>query len=512
MYLALYRKYRPKSFSDVVGQEHISTTLKRQVASGRLSHAYLFVGTRGTGKTTCAKVLSRAVNCLNPVDGEPCNECASCRGIESESVLDVLEIDAASNNGVDFVRALREEANYVPAAVSKRVYIIDEVHMLSNQAFNALLKTLEEPPEHVLFILATTEIQKVPATILSRCQRFSFKRISAAAIQQRIAEVAEQEGLNLAQDAAERLASLADGSMRDALSLLDQCASDSNIDLRRIQDVLGITGSMELIRLADTVVSGNAAESFALLEALYNDGKDMVALLGELATVIRDVLMYKLSPVSPLLSGVFSGGDISALSAKLTSQQALEHLDKLHEAGKGLSRGGSARLAVEMCVFRMCCVRDEDAGTRAEANAGINATAKAAANTTVAPAPAPVAPTPPTAEPDLPTPEPPPALPGDEWSAIVELLRSDPSKHSILSDSAKVGATIDGDNVTVNANNKFVANLMKNDEYKTSIEAAARKALGRDVTVSINSLDGEDEQERIKKINSLGRFDVTTFE
>lgn len=222
MYQALYRKWRPKTFADVVGQEHITQTLRRQAAQGRLSHAYLFTGTRGTGKTTCAKILAKAVNCQNPSDGDPCGQCPACLGIDNGSLLDVMELDAASNNGVDHVRALRDEAIYSPASVKYRVYIIDEVHMLSVAAFNALLKILEEPPAHLIFILATTELHKVPATILSRCQRFAFKRIMPQDIAQRLLYVSARENIALSPDAAETLARLADGALRDALSLLDQ--------------------------------------------------------------------------------------------------------------------------------------------------------------------------------------------------------------------------------------------------------------------------------------------------
>ena len=243
MYQALYRKWRPKTFDEVTGQSHITDTLKTQVASSRLSHAYLFTGTRGTGKTTCAKILARAVNCERPVDGNPCNQCPACRGILDGSILDVLELDAASNNGVDQVRALRDEAAYAPAAVKKRVYIIDEVHMLTPAAFNALLKIMEEPPEHLMFILATTELHKVPATILSRCQRFSFKRILPEDIVNRLEYVASQEGIDLPADGAALLARLADGGMRDALSLLDQCAvGGGTIDRARVLDTLGLSG------------------------------------------------------------------------------------------------------------------------------------------------------------------------------------------------------------------------------------------------------------------------------
>ena len=239
MYQALYRKWRPKTFEDVVGQGHITETLKRQVAEGRLSHAYLFTGTRGTGKTTCAKILAKAVNCEQPENGNPCNRCPSCLGIESGGFLDVLELDAASNNGVEQIRALRDEAVYAPANVKKRVYIVDEVHMLSTSAFNALLKILEEPPEHLMFILATTELHKVPATILSRCQRFSFKRITPEDVQRRLRYVAQQEQIDLTEDGAELLSRLADGALRDGLSLLDQCAaSGGTVDARAVLDAI----------------------------------------------------------------------------------------------------------------------------------------------------------------------------------------------------------------------------------------------------------------------------------
>ena len=360
MYQALYRKYRPRRFLDVAGQEHITETLRRQIVSGRLSHAYLFVGTRGTGKTTCAKILSRAVNCQAPVDGDPCNVCPSCIGIENGSILDVLELDAASNNGVDNVRALREEAIYSPASVYRRVYIIDEVHMLSTAAFNALLKILEEPPEHLIFILATTELHKVPATILSRCQRFSFKRLSPSAIAARLAAVADKEGLSLTMDAAERLAALADGSMRDGLSLLDQCATDTVVDLPRVLDTIGLAGQQELLRLAEAVAVKNTPAALGLLENLYDDGKDMAALLGELSALMRDLLVHKLAPDSALMSGGFSRTELTSLSGKLKPERLFSCLEVIRETMFNLSRSGSAKLSVEMCLIRLCDERLSD--------------------------------------------------------------------------------------------------------------------------------------------------------
>ena len=328
--------------------------------SGRQSHAYLFVGARGTGKTTCAKILSRAINCLNPVNGDPCNECASCVGIENGSILDVLELDAASNNGIDDVRALREEAIYSPATVNKRVYIIDEAHMLSTPAFNALLKILEEPPEHLVFILATTALHKVPATILSRCQRFSFKRISPAAIIERLNFVAEKEGVTLADEAAQELAALADGSMRDALSLLDQCASDTVVDLQRVLDTIGLVGRREIQNLVDAVADRDAITAIDIFERVYDDGRDIAALLSEMASLLRDVLVYKLTPDSPLQSGGFSSAGLSALSAKFSAERLFSYLDIIREAVFGLSRGVNAKLTVEMSLIRMCDERLSD--------------------------------------------------------------------------------------------------------------------------------------------------------
>ena len=290
MYQALYRKWRPKSFTDVVGQAHITETLRRQAAQGRLSHAYLFTGTRGTGKTTCAKILAKAVNCQHPVDGDPCNQCPACLGIDNGSLLDVLELDAASNNGVDQVRALRDEAVYSPASVKYRVYIIDEVHMLSISAFNALLKILEEPPAHLIFILATTELHKVPATILSRCQRFAFKRLQPRDIAARLLYVARQEDMDLTEDAAGLLSRLSDGAMRDALSLLDQCgAAGGRIDGERVLDVLGLAGNVQTAELMDCLLRRDAQSALLLLDRLYSGGKDVGALLGELSTLTRDL-------------------------------------------------------------------------------------------------------------------------------------------------------------------------------------------------------------------------------
>jgi len=353
MYQALYRKYRPKSFSDVAGQEHITETLRRQVSSGRLSHAYLFVGTRGTGKTSCAKILSRAVNCLEPADGNPCNKCIFCIGIDEGSILDVLELDAASNNGVDDVRAMRDEAIYSPVSVNKRVYIIDEVHMLSSPAFNALLKILEEPPGHIMFILATTELHKVPATILSRCQKFSFKRLSAEIIAKGLLKIAAGEGLTLTQDAAEKLAELADGSMRDGISLLDQCASGKKIDLAHVLDTIGLAGEEDLMQMVKAIAKNDITTVLSTLDKLYIGGKDMAALLSELVGFIRDLLVTKIAPDSNLIGSGAARKELSALADMFSNERLLYCLSISKDAMFNLSRSGISKLTIEICLIKM---------------------------------------------------------------------------------------------------------------------------------------------------------------
>lgn len=357
MYQALYRKWRPRTFDDVVGQAHITDTLKRQVETGRLSHAYLFTGTRGTGKTTCAKILSRAVNCEHPVNGNPCNQCPSCLGIENGSILDVLELDAASNNGVDQVRALRDEAVYTPAAVRKRVYIVDEVHMLSTAAFNALLKILEEPPAHLMFILATTELHKVPATIKSRCQQFSFKRILPGDIAARLAYVARQEGLELRGEGAELLARLADGGMRDALSLLDQCAiPDGPIGVQEVLDALGLAGNLETARLMEQIGGGDTAAALETLAGLYGAGKEVGSLLSELSALTRDLLVRKTAPKggAALLTGGYDESTMRRLSNLFQTPRLAQMLGVLQSTIADLSRSGNRRTDAELCLIRLC--------------------------------------------------------------------------------------------------------------------------------------------------------------
>ena len=357
LYQALYRKWRPKTFSDVIGQSHITQTLRKQVAEGRTSHAYLFTGTRGTGKTTCAKILAKAVNCEHPMDGDPCCQCPSCVGIENGSFLDVLELDAASNNGVDQVRALRDEAIYSPANVKKRVYIVDEVHMLSTPAFNALLKILEEPPEHLMFILATTELHKVPATILSRCQRFSFKRITPQDIAARLLYVAEQEGIGLTADGAELLSRLADGALRDGLSLLDQCAAvGGTVDSRAVLEALGLAGNLQTAQLMERILGRDAKGALLQLDQLYQGGKDVGAVLGELSTLVRDLLLRRTAPEggAALLSGGYDSSTLDRLGKDISASRLIYLATTLQKASADLYYSSNRRTDAELCLLRLC--------------------------------------------------------------------------------------------------------------------------------------------------------------
>ncbi len=372
MYQALYRKWRPQTFADVIGQQHITDTLRAQLQSGRLSHAYLFTGTRGTGKTTCAKILARAVNCEHPVGGNPCNECAACRGILDGSVLDVTEIDAASNNGVDNIRDLRDETRYTPAQVRKRVFIIDEVHMLSIGAFNALLKTLEEPPEHVLFILATTELHKVPATILSRCQRFDFRRIGAEDIARRLLDVAAGEGISLTEGAARLIARLADGAMRDALSMLDRAAAAGAVDEQTVTTALGVMGQDDGIRLAEHLKAGDLAAAVGLLDEYYNAGRDLASVYDQMLGLIRDALLVKTSKtdVSALISPAYSVKTLQSLCEGLASSTLIAWSRVISDALDHMRTAANRRVEAELCAVRLCSLgadRYDTLGGRVEA-------------------------------------------------------------------------------------------------------------------------------------------------
>ena len=357
MYRALYRKWRPQIFSDVSGQGHITETLMNEISTGRLSHAYLFTGSRGTGKTTCAKILAKAVNCLNPVNGNPCNECMICRGIDDGSILDVTEIDAASNNSVDNIRDLRDEVNFTPAAAKYRVYIIDEVHMLSGGAFNALLKTLEEPPGHVLFILATTEVQKLPSTILSRCQRFDFRRIPPEDIAARLMTVASNENLSLDEEAALLIARVSDGALRDALSILDQCAGyNEPITIKTVGNAAGLLGKEYLFEISDALLKEDSSKILDIIDRLHSSSCDMERLMSELVNHFRNIMIAKTTK-NPEKFIVCTPDEITRykdIARNITYGTVLYIMETLCYEASQLKYSAHQRARTETALIRLC--------------------------------------------------------------------------------------------------------------------------------------------------------------
>ena len=359
MHLALYRKYRSATFDEVISQEHITTTLKNQIKAGTPAHAYLFTGSRGTGKTTCAKLMAKAVNCLSPVDGNPCGECESCKAIAA-GCPDIIEMDAASNNGVDDVRALRDEVMFAPTVCRYKVYIIDEVHMLSSQAFNALLKTIEEPPPHVIFILATTEIHKVPATIASRCQQFRFSRIDVEESTKRLCEIAKKENVNITEDAARLISRLSDGGMRDAVSLLDQCISVSaDIDEETVRTTAGIAGTEHLFTLAQCIHEQNAPEALKILDELHNQSKDLMLLLDELLSHFRNlcILSATNSDFSLIPAGSGTRNDLARQTKEFTLGEIMRCMDILQDCIARTPKTAKRKTVAEMCLIRLCTPR-----------------------------------------------------------------------------------------------------------------------------------------------------------
>ncbi len=536
MYQALYRKYRPQTFDDVVGQGAVTQTLKTQLLSGHMSHAYLFTGSRGTGKTSCAKILSKAVNCLNPHNGNPCNVCEACKAIDAGTCMDVLEIDAASNNGVDNVRDLRDDAVYAPSQVKKRVYIIDEVHMLSISAFNALLKIIEEPPEHLLFILATTELHKVPATILSRCQRFSFRRITPEDIAARLQYVSYQEGIDLDDGAARVLARLADGGMRDGLSLLDQCASATvgELTAQRVYECLGIAGEQTCGQMLAFAADRNTRGALELFNRLYADGKDVAAMIDEMASLCRDLMILKPAPDAgiSMLSGVASDADAKSLVKRFSAGELVRMIGLLQSTAAGFTRSASRRLDAELCIMNLC---DPQLQMDAEAlNARIskleeqlrtgNFVAPAGITPTKQEKPADAyddeCPPPPgddeaPPDPDAPyeTPAKPAAPIKDEtpigfWVDLAAQIRRELPK-SIAgffsgTENAPVKGMVRGDRLGLICSNAFVVQMVDKPEIK---ELAARKAsamLGRPMTVKV--VDRTARPEKSKQMEQLMAF------
>lgn len=361
MYQVLYRKWRPKTFADVVGQPHVTETLKNEIKTGRIAHAYLFTGSRGTGKTTCAKIFSKAVNCLHPVDGNPCGECEICRGIEDESIMDVVEMDAASNRKIEDIRDLMEEIRYTPAQAKYRVFIVDEVHMLTQEAFNALLKTLEEPPSYVLFILATTEPHKLPATILSRCQRFDFHRIQPKSIADRLKYIAEHEGGDIDDEAALMIARLADGGMRDAVSILDQSMGRSKqVNALIVCETVGMAGTGYINEIAENIAKKDAAALMRLISELYANSKDMLRLCDELISYFRNIMILCTVKNSDGLI-VASEAELSELkqsASHFSASQSIAVLNLLQSSYEKMTRGASKRVEMETVLIRICSLSD----------------------------------------------------------------------------------------------------------------------------------------------------------
>ncbi len=513
MYQALYRKWRPKSFSDVYGQPHVTRTLQSQLESGRISHAYLFTGSRGTGKTTCAKILSKAVNCLNPVDGNPCNECEICKGIENGSILDVIEIDAASNNGVDNIRDLREEANFTPVNAKYRVYIIDEVHMLSIGAFNALLKTLEEPPSHVIFILATTEIHKLPATILSRCQRFDFKRISPEDITARLVYVAENENVTLTENAAALIARIADGGMRDALSLLDRCfAMGNNIDEDAVSAAAGIAGTVHLFSFSEYVAKSDFTSALKLVSKLHNESCDIDSLCTELTLHFRNLMVAK--TVKECEGLIVCSKDelekIKARASELKLSKILSCIEILEKAAVNIKNAVNKKIQLEAAVIKMCSPVAAGGGNEEleeriaflENKINLLATKKTAEvsqksappQATDAPQAAPVktetAKQEERAEEKLPEPPAETASPIDDgpfynWSDVLEALKKyDIPLFGIMADST---AVIKNGRVIINSSNPTLFDFICTDTHSRELSRAIYDVLGQKMKIAVSN-------------------------
>ena len=509
MYQALYRKWRPQTFTDVCGQELITTALKNEIKNNRLSHAYLFTGCRGTGKTTCAKILAKAVNCECPVDGDPCNACATCRGIDDGSVLDVTEIDAASNNGVDSIRDLRDEVAFTPVVGKYRVYIIDEVHMLSPGAFNALLKTLEEPPAHVIFVLATTEVHKLPATILSRCQRFDFNRIAPEAIASRVSFVAQEEGLTLTPDAAMLLARLADGALRDALSLLDQCASgNATIDAAVVAAATGMASREALYELTACAMRRDAAGALGAVDILYRSSKDMERLCAEWISYVRNVMVLKSVPDGGelIIAAPEELAQMQALARSMELPAILHIMEVLQSTLERLRGGVARRVEMEMAVLKLCDpsldttqaallsrISELEKAVRAgvavslvqPANEVVGADVLGGPLASVPAQPEPVADDVPIAPPISAQPEniPAPApvldeeVPFTKWGEVLEsLLTSCPPLYGVLAQSQ---AVLKGEMLLICTDNELFKELLKQDNNKAMLADAIRATAGK---------------------------------
>ena len=517
MYQALYRKYRPQTFSDVVGQKSVTDTLRAQLETGRLSHAYLFTGTRGTGKTSCAKILAKAVNCENPNHGDPCGVCPSCRAIDEGSCMDVLEIDAASNNGVDSIRALRDDAQFTPSEVKTRVYIIDEVHMLSTSAFNALLKIIEEPPAHLLFILATTELQSIPATILSRCQRFSFRRITPADITARLNYIAYQEHITLEPEAASFLARLA-----------DQCASATTeaVTVDQVCRTLGIAGARATAAMLRAIAKHDTAETLAVFNEQYVEGKDLAAMLNELCAVTRDLLICKTAPkdAAGQVTSICTGAELKELLPLWSVGELLRTASILRDAAVGFNISTNRRIDAELCLIRLC---EPEATLDAQAlNARLSRLEEKIASGQIVAAPQAKPETeeappwdddapPPYDDGDVP-PEPggapaqPAAAPAPTgfWPELIDRLRTalKPPAMGMFStaDNAPVRGRLSGDRLLLITENEFTFGIVNRPNVLQTVSEKAAALLGRPVAVQVQK--GGAEQPDSAGFEKLLRF------
>ena len=563
MYQALYRKWRPKTFDEVIGQEHITETLKTQVRSGHLSHAYIFIGTRGTGKTTCARILAKAVNCENPVNGNPCNQCRYCRGIDDGSILDVVELDAASNTGVDNVRDLREEAVFTPAVARKRVYIIDEVHMLSLAAFNALLKIIEEPPQHLMFILATTELQKVPATILSRCQRHSFRRIPTQRLADYLMHIAVTENLTLEEEAARQIGRLADGGVRDALSILDQCSGKGAITTEAVFETMGLAGNRNLILVLEKILQNDTTGALQLFQTIWLDGKEPASFLGEMSGLLRDILIVKAAPAGAgeLISGNFEREVLDGLAVRMTKEELLYCMDAVLAASARIRQVRNPRTVAEVCLVNLCDKRDAESvsalrarlsrleeSVRTGAAVPVSAAQEAAVPPPAPPAAAkpaeeaaegrmpPIpedrgpAPTP-VRETALPEPLPEPAYepgsgsepdslpapaaePGnaeDQAARILETARGRLPRElrSFADDEARFRVRLEGQDLILEAQPGFLMERLKKPEVREIFSTAAREVL--QVPVAVRLTEREQDRREKRDLNELRQFKEVTF-
>lgn len=509
MYQALYRKWRPLRFADVIGQKHITDTLRAELCAGRLSHAYLFTGTRGTGKTTCAKILARAVNCQNPQQGDPCNECPACRGILDGSILDVVEIDAASNNGVDNIRDIRDQVQYTPANVAKRVYIIDEVHMLSPGAFNALLKTLEEPPPHVLFILATTEIHKVPATILSRCQRFDFRRIAPQDIAERLQAVAKEEAIDLTADGAQMIARLADGAMRDALSILDRTCTGQTIDAQSVAQSVGILGGERTAELMECIIKQQLAQAAAIIDECYTSGRELGAVLEQLLSFIRDILLVKSakSDITALLNPAYTLQTIQSTAKLCDAGTLIAYTRILQECLQRMRNAANRRVEAELCMIRLCTLSAQDYDSLDERVGALEHTlqngipaAQVAVSAPAAPAPTAAAP----AAPAPPKPAPPKPAYFADWAKLLDALSNKINTAAYVNLKLSARAIYQDNTLTILADDGVTAMLINAAETKDIIAQEASRILGTACVVKVKEEESQTPEDTSMVDTALG--------